>query len=83
MMRDEISEEEIKEIKTRLEKTTPGPWTSISESRGETVGTDFIMTAGEDIYLMGATLVDQDFIAHARQDVPRLIAEIERLKASK
>ena len=26
---------------------------------------------------------DLDFIAHARQDIPRLIAEIERLRATR
>lgn len=48
------------------------------------------MTGGEDIYLSsedyrcggGHACADQDFIAHARQDVPRLIAEVERLRAS-
>lgn len=35
---------------------------------------------GEDIELTGATNSDQDFIAHARQDIPRLLAEVERLR---
>ena len=35
---------------------------------------------GEDIELMGATNADQDCIAAARQDVPRLIAEVRWLK---
>jgi hypothetical protein len=35
---------------------------------------------GEDIELGGATVADQDFIAHARQDVPRLLDEVERLR---
>ena len=39
------------------------------------------MTGGEDIYLSGATVNDQDFIASARQDVPLLIREIRRLRA--
>jgi hypothetical protein len=43
-------------------------------------GSDFIMTGAEDIYLTGATTADHDFIAHARQDVPRLISEIDRLR---
>lgn len=78
-----LSDKEIAAIKARCEQATPGPWKSVVEARGETVGTDFIMTGGEDIYLTGATVTDQDFIAHARQDIPKLIAEIERLKASK
>lgn len=35
---------------------------------------------GEDIELSGATEAGQDFIAHARQDIPRLITEIKRLR---
>ena len=38
------------------------------------------MTASDDIYLTGASTDDQDFIAHARQDLPALIAEIRRLQ---
>jgi len=75
-----LSQEEIETIKTRCEKATPGPWKSYIEGREEMSGSDFIMTGGEDIYLTGATADDQDFIAHARQDIPRLIEEIERLK---
>lgn len=36
-------------------------------------------TRGEDIEMTGATQADQDFIAHARQDIPRLLSEIRRL----
>jgi hypothetical protein len=38
---------------------------------------------GYDIELSGATIADQDFIAHARQDIPLLLAEIVRLKSTK
>ena len=34
----------------------------------------------EDIELLGATADDQEFIAHAREDIPLLLAEIDRLK---
>lgn len=34
----------------------------------------------EDIELSGATVADQDFIAAARQDIPRLLREIIELK---
>jgi len=75
-----ISDDEIDEIKRRCTEATRGPWRSYVEGREEMSGSDFIMTAGEDIYLSGATVADQDFIAHARQDIPRLVAEIERLR---
>jgi hypothetical protein len=35
----------------------------------------------EDIELSGASIEDQDFIAHAREDVERLLAEVRRLKS--
>lgn len=31
--------------------------------------------------MTGATAADQDFIARAREDVPRLLDELERLQA--
>jgi len=40
-------------------------------------------SCGKNIELCGAMTADQDFIAHARQDIPRLLAEIGRLKAVK
>lgn len=55
------------------------------EGRDHTSGSSFIMTGppgarGTDIELLGATIDDQEFIAHARQDVPRLVAELQRLR---
>ncbi|BAL77316.1 hypothetical protein [Bradyrhizobium cosmicum] len=76
-----LTEEDIEAIKSRRDQATPGPWKSFIEAREKTSGSDFIQTEGEDIYLTGATGADQDFIAHARQDIPRLIAEIERLRS--
>lgn len=75
-----LPDEDLAAIEQRAAAATPGPWKSYIEGREPMSGSDFIMTGGEDIYLTGATVADQDFIAHARQDIPRLIAEIERLK---
>jgi hypothetical protein len=36
---------------------------------------------GEDLEIDGARIEDYDFIANAKQDVPKLIKEIRRLKA--
>ncbi|MCA1372419.1 MULTISPECIES: hypothetical protein [unclassified Bradyrhizobium] len=79
-MNDPLTADEIEAIKARCEQATAGPWKSFIETRENISGSDFIQTEGEDIYLTGATEADQDFIAHARQDIPRLIAEIERLR---
>lgn len=75
-----ISNEELKSIRERCDLATSGPWKSYVEGREEMSGSDFIMTGGEDIYLTGATIADQDFIAHARQDIPLLLDEIDRLR---
>lgn len=80
-----LLEGELEEIRLRWSKTTPGPWKSFIEGRDHTSGSSFIMTGsgetrGNDIELSGATTADQDFIAHAHQDIPRLLAEIARLR---
>jgi hypothetical protein len=82
----------LQAIKARCEATTIAPWVSSIEGRDhELGGSSFIMTGikkgdyildekrGEDLEFDG-TPSDLDFIAHARQDIPMLIAEIERLK---
>jgi hypothetical protein len=72
---------DMEAIRQRCNQATPGPWKSYVEGRDHDSGSSFIMTSGEDIELLGASVADQDFIAHARQDIPQLLAEIERLKA--
>ena len=80
---------ELSEIRARLDAATPGPWESFIEGRDHTSGDDFIRTGGlrddcPDIYVQhesrAAPAADLDFIAHARQDIPRLLAEVERLR---
>ncbi|HEU4454906.1 MAG TPA: hypothetical protein VFR81_17720 [Longimicrobium sp.] len=82
---NEITPEELDEIEERCRRASPGPWISYIEGRDQSSGSSFIMTgpdgSGEDIEMSGATTDDQDFIAHARQDVPRLLAEVRRLRA--
>jgi hypothetical protein len=74
-----LSAELLDEMERRCAAATPGPWVSFIEGRDHMAGDSFIRTAGEDIYLQGATKADQDFIASARQDVPALVAEVRRL----
>jgi hypothetical protein len=76
-----LSDRRLSEIKARADAATPGPWTLFIEGRDHYGGSSFIRTASEDIEPLGATDADQDFMASARQDVPDLLAEIERLKA--
>ena len=77
---DELSENDLLEMRWRCDQATAGPWKSCIEGRDHTSGSDFIMTGGLDIYLSGATTADQEFIAHARQDIPQLLDEIARLR---
>ena len=81
-----ITEQELNEIELRTNLAQQGPWKAYIENRDHESGSSFIMTRsdddnsrGEDIYLDGATNADYDFIAHARQDIPRLIQEIRKL----
>jgi len=76
-----IGDDFLKEILARVEKATPGPWESFVGARYNYSGEDFIRTPENDIYLMQGTPDDQEFVAHARQDIPLLIEEIRRLRA--
>ena len=85
-----LTEDDIQEIRSRCEAATPGPWKSYLDGSDHSCGSDFIMTGafgssdrGEDLEIIGATIADYDFIAHARQDIPKLLEEIERLKAER
>lgn len=80
-----LSEEELLAIESRANAATPGPWCYREQ---------FIETGDDSGQLLGVTMqrmedgLDQlpgvdnaAFIAHARTDVPQLIAEIRRLQA--
>jgi len=80
-----LTEDRLNEIERRIQKASVGPWVSYVEGRDHTAGSNFIMTGppdnrGEDIELHGATVADQDFVAHARSDMPLLLMEIRRLR---
>ena len=77
-----ISDAELDRIAARLRDAAPEPWTSYVEGRDHDSGSSFIQTPSSDMELSGATVADQDFIAHARQDVARLLDEIRRLRVT-
>jgi len=82
----DLSEDELELILSRCFATRPGPWKSFVEGRDHYAGSDFIKVGdnnnrSDDIELTGATTEDQDFIANAKQDVPRLVSEILRLRS--
>lgn len=76
----ELSDDTLDAIESRCNAATSGPWKSFLEGRDHQSGSNFIRTGAEDIELTGATPADQDFIACARQDVPRLLGEVRRLR---
>lgn len=84
MQTGHLTNEYLIEVKKRVDAATPGPWISFVEGRDH-FGGDSIIRLGtnddiDDLYVQGASIADQDFIAHARQDIPLLLEEIERLQ---
>jgi hypothetical protein len=86
-MPEELALEYLLEIESRYLCASKSPWKSWIEGRDHWGGSNIIRTGesldspNAEIEFSGATDADQDFIAHAREDVPRLIAEIRRLRA--
>ena len=81
MHSDQLMDEDLIRIERLCDAATPGPWKAFIEDRDHESGSSFIQTAGADIELSGASEADYDFIANARQDVPRLLREVRRLQA--
>lgn len=90
-----IDDAELDAMEQRCGAATPGPWWAWFEGRDGFGGDSFIgqgsdepgtVPARRDLYLSTykdeppVPVADYDFIAHARQDVPRLIAEVRRLR---
>lgn len=74
-----LSTEELREIRERCEKATQGPWV-VDGTNAVVWGPDaqiiFVLDANGD--------PDNDeFAAHAREDIPRLLDEIETLRAER
>jgi hypothetical protein len=93
-MSEPLTIEELDAIEKRCDAASPGPWEfrrgprPHQRCRFHPVGGD--TSPGDayepDMYLLRrdsapASVHDQDFVAHARQDVPRLVAEVRRLQA--
>jgi hypothetical protein len=82
-MTEPLSKEYLVAVQNLCEAATKGPWISYVEGRDFTGG-DSVIGRGrnrseEDLYLTGGTIADHDFIANAKQDIPILLLEIERL----
>jgi hypothetical protein len=84
-----ITDAELDAMQQRADAASKGPWQSFIEGRNNECGDSFIRVGGfeddeEDMYVSRdrkrTSDADLDFIAAARQDVPRLIVEVRRLR---
>lgn len=90
-MNSPMTDERIAEIKAREQAATKGPWLCVF--RGDGSGSVYEGTEEEydDValiddarcpYIRGEVIYEDGvFAAHARQDIPDLLAEVERLRA--
>lgn len=71
-----LTNAEIEAIRKRAQAATEGPW-----QLADTYDGAWILDSDDDI-ISGTVsrIVDAEFIAHARTDIPKLLAEIERLR---
>lgn len=67
---------EIEAIRERVEKATEGEWRIADTTEGAW------LLDGNDLIIAGTfeRIEDAVFSKHARQDIPKLLAEIERLR---
>lgn len=85
MLEDPLSERELRELEGLAKLASPAPWQPFT---GAAIGgPDFIRIGGDDdglpdLYVQHgeapAPVADLDFIAAARNYVPRLVAEVRR-----
>lgn len=75
-----LTTEQLDAIRTRASAATPGPWVT----DGPEIFTDLREWIGECMHTGGAEAEavgerDAKFIAHAREDVPALLADLDRI----
>lgn len=80
-----ITDGELTEIEARASAASPGPWMvngkaaggwRIDDGNPDRVGMAFLLTPTALVMKKE----DADFIAESRDDIPRLVAEIRRLR---
>jgi len=90
MSGERVTDAEIDELRKFSERVAPAPWRAIVEGRDQEAGDSFIMIGpeedrDEDMYVSRdsgpASSAELDFIAAARNYLPRLLKEIIRLRA--
>jgi hypothetical protein len=82
-MMERLTDAELEAIRKRAEAATEGPWYSEDNS---VVYSEKVVDRkyGEPVEVAdtscGPDIGNAEFIAHAREDVPKLLAEVERLR---
>ncbi|QPA56281.1 ead/Ea22-like family protein [Lysinibacillus sphaericus] len=72
-----MKQEQLNAIKERVAKATPGEWRSMDTGH---VRKHYSVGNEEEFVAHTYDVNDAEFIAHARKDVPALVAEVERLR---
>ena len=84
-----VSDAELDELRRLSASAAPAPWRAMVEGRDHSSGDSFIMIGGdddrdEDMYVSRdsgpAIASDLDFIAAARNYLPRLVDELTELR---
>src|SRR5260221_3437865 len=75
-----MDEETLAAIRARADQATPGPWLGLYLS-GDTITGVKNAAGAVGLGEVGLTAADHKFITHAREDIPALLAEVERLRA--
>ncbi len=87
-MAEPMSDERFAEIRERVQKATAGDWWAWDRGVGHHIAiSEELNVWGTPVHLLPegsrtdiGRLEDAEFIAHARQDVPDLLAEVDRLR---
>ena len=78
-----MTEQELSEIEARANAATPGPW-DINRRyitlNGGDMGRVEYSALGPSVATDVQAMADGNFFAHAREDIPKLIAEMRRLR---
>jgi hypothetical protein len=76
-----MTKSDLQNLRNIIKEITPGPWKSFIEGRDHTSGSNFIQTGNgcDDIEFVQVRQVDQDFIALARNILPELLEELDKL----
>lgn len=79
-----LTEQQLDEIEARANTATPGPWCTVGAEifQGAEYTPDVSPWIGETCRASGGMgKADAAFVAHARTDVPALVAEVRRLRS--